>query len=65
MTWTDRIALLRIFLAWLFGSILFGYIVDKLRRSAMPNIVLVIITAVMLIAGSIRIERIGKRSDAE
>ena len=29
MTWTDRIALLRIFLAWLFGSILFGYIVDK------------------------------------
>jgi hypothetical protein len=29
MTWTDRIALLRIFLAWLFGSILLGYIVDK------------------------------------
>ena len=32
MTWTDRIALLRIFMAWLFGSILFGYIVDKLSK---------------------------------
>lgn len=32
MTWTDRIALLRIFLAWLFGSVLFGYTVDKLSK---------------------------------
>lgn len=32
MTWTDRIALLRIFLAWLFGSILFGWLVDKISR---------------------------------
>ena len=32
MTWTDRIALLRIFMAWLFAKILFGYIVDKLSK---------------------------------
>lgn len=64
MTWTDRIALLRIFLAWLFGSILFGYTVDKFGRSAMTNIILVIITAVMLVGGTAWIERIG-RGDAE